>query len=169
MLLEDYKSDFIIQSISSTFTVFYFLVKIVKNDSSFLNSIVPNAIEFMAQNIPFAKQFYSFGINDLERLRKSNVFPPGTEIRGYNFTIRPDLISPVWVEFPEYPFLLGLKYPFTRVIEECFSKTGIPYIQTMPLVWRILHWINLLNECKGMNMGSGEIASVYDIRTFRSF
>ena len=84
----------------------------MKYNSSFFNSIVPNATEFMAQNIPFAKQFCSFGMNDLERLRNSNIFPSGTEIRGYDFTVRPDLISPVWVAFPEYPCLLGLKYPF---------------------------------------------------------
>ena len=120
--------------------LFYSMVKMV----NFLDSVVPHATEFMAQNIPFAKQFCSFGIDDVDRLRRSNVFPPGTEIRCYDFTIRPDFISPVWVAFPEYPFLLGLKYPFTGIIKEFFSKTGIPYIQTMPVVWRILRWISLL-------------------------
>ena len=39
----------------------------------------------------------------------------------------------------------------------------------MPGVWRILHWISLLNENKGTNIGLEEIASVYDIKSFRSF
>ena len=136
---------------------------------NFLNSIVPQATEFMAQNIPFAKHYCSFGIEDIDRFRKSDIFPPGTEIRGYDFFFRPDFISPVWVAFPEYPFLLGLKFTFTGIIEEFFSKTGIPYIQTMPAVWIILHSINLLNENKGMDIGLKEVATVYDIKSFRSF
>ena len=136
---------------------------------NFLNSIIPHATEFMAQNIPFARYYNSLGMEDIDRYRKSNIFPPDAEIRGYDFYFCPDFISPVWVAFPEYPFLLGLKFPFTEIVEEFFSRTGIPYIQTMPGVWRILHWISLLNESKGTNIGLEEIASDYDIKSLRSF
>ena len=108
-------------------------------------------------------------MEDIDRYWKSDIFPTGAEIRGCDFYFRPDFISPVWVAFPEYPFLLGLKFPFSGIIEEFFSKTGIPYIQTTLGVWRILHWISLLNENKGMNVGLEEIASVYDIKPLRSF
>ena len=136
---------------------------------NFFTSIVPHATEFMAQNIPFARYYCSLTMEDIDRYRKSNIFPADAEIRGRDFYFRPDFISPVWVAFPEYPFLLGLKFPFTGVIEEFFSKTGIPYIQTTPGVWRILHWVNLLNENTGMNVGLEEITSVYDIKSFKSF
>ena len=138
-------------------------------DHSFFSTIVPHSSEFMAQNIPCANQCFSFGILDIEGMRKSKDFPSSTEIRGFDFPLRPDFISPVQIDFPEYPFLLGMKYPFTELVAEFFSRTGIPYIQTMPVVWRILHWINLLNNSHGMGLGLGEVASVYDIRAFKSF
>ena len=136
---------------------------------NFFNSIVPNATEFMAQNISFAKYYCSLNMEDIDRYRKNNIFPDGAEIRDCDFYFRADFISPTWVAFPEYPFLLDLKFPFTGVVGEFFSRTGIPYIQTTPGVWRILYWINHLNENKETNIGLEEIASVYDIKSIRSF
>ena len=136
---------------------------------NFLASIVPHATEFMAQNIPFARYYCSLTREDIDRFRKNNIFPDDAEFRDCDFYFRPDFISPTWVAFPEYPFLLGLRFPFTGVVGEFFSKTGIPYIQTMPGVWRILYWVNHLNETKETRIGLEEIASVYDIKSIKSF
>ena len=136
---------------------------------NFFTSIVPHATEFMAQNIPFARYYCSLRIEDIDRYRKSNIFPTGAEIRDCDFYFCPDFISPTWVAFPEYPFLLGLKFPFTGVVGEFFSRTGIPFIQTTSGVWIILYWIDRLNESKSMNIGLEEIGSVYDIKSLRSF
>ena len=87
------------------------------------NSIVPHATEFMAQNIPFAKYYCSLNMEDIDH-RKNNIFPEGAEIRDCDFYFRPDFISPTWVAFPEYPFLLGLKFLFTGVVGEFFFQNG---------------------------------------------
>ena len=99
---------------------------------------------------------------------ESDVFPKGAIIKSPNVGLKSDLISPNWVAFPEYPFLLGLSYPFPGIIAEFFRDTKISFIQTMPVIWRILHWIHRLKVNKGLNIGLGELASVYDLQTYGS-
>ena len=82
--------------------------------------------------------------------------------------LKADLTSPNWITFPEYPFTLGLKYPFPGIISDFFMITGLSFIQTMPIIWRVLYWINLLNENKKLNIGVEELASVYDLQTYGS-
>ena len=36
----------------------------------------------------------------------------------------------------------------------------------MPVVWRILYWIDHLNRSKCLNIGLNELACVYDLSTF---
>ena len=79
-----------------------------------------------------------------------------------------DFISRTWVAFPEYPFTLGLKYPFTGIIAEFFAKTGISYIQAMPVIWRTLYSIHILNHSKNMSLDVADIATMYDLQTFGS-
>lgn len=38
----------------------------------------------------------------------------------------------------------------------------------MPMVWRVLLWINHLNEVENLDIGLSEIADVYDLRNFGS-
>ena len=38
----------------------------------------------------------------------------------------------------------------------------------MPVIWRILYWINLLNEKNEIKIGVNELASVYDLQTHGS-
>ena len=82
--------------------------------------------------------------------------------------LKADLISPNWIAFPEYPFTLGLKYPFPGIISESFRVTSLSFIQAMPIIWCVLYWINHLNQSKKLNIGVGELASVYDLSTYGS-
>ena len=38
----------------------------------------------------------------------------------------------------------------------------------MPVIWRILYWIDFLNEKNEMKIGVNELASVYDLKTHGS-
>ena len=82
--------------------------------------------------------------------------------------LKADLISPNWIAFPEYPFTLGLKYPFPGIISEFYKVTGLSFIQAMPIIWRVLYWINQLNQSKKLNIGVEEVASFYDLSTYGS-
>ena len=88
-----------------------------------LNSIVPHATEFMAKNIPFAKHSCSFGMDDIDRIRKSDIFPPGAENRGYDFFVRPAFICLVWVFFQN-----------TLVTSQFLEKFKTFYLNKQPLL-----------------------------------
>lgn len=47
--------------------------------------------------------------------------------------------------------------------------THFPFVQIMPMVWRILFWIEHVNKTKNLDLGLPEIASVYDLRNFGFF
>lgn len=79
---------------------------------------------------------------------------------------QPDLASLSWLYFSGYPFGLGLKYPFPRVISKFFEITQISYIQAMPIVWRVLFWIEKLNQSRGLDIVLVKLAHVYDVATF---
>ena len=83
---------------------------------SFLDTIILNASEFMDQNILSTNEACSFGMTDIELLIESEAFPSDVKIRHFDHTIQSDFIAPTWVVFPEYPFLLRLKYPLTGVV-----------------------------------------------------
>ena len=38
----------------------------------------------------------------------------------------------------------------------------------MPVIWRVLYWVDLLNEKRGMKIGVSELAFVYDLQTHGS-
>ena len=57
-----------------------------------------------------------------------------------------------------YPFVLGLKYPFPGIIYKFFEIAQISYIQAMPIVWRVLCWIEKLNQPRGLDIGLSELA-----------
>lgn len=59
-----------------------------------------------------------------------------------------------------------MKYPFPRIVSEFFRVTEISYIQAMSIVWRILNWIDQVNQSKGLDIGLLELACVYDLTTF---
>ena len=82
--------------------------------------------------------------------------------------LKADLVSPNWIAFAEYAFTLGLTYPCSSIVSDFFTVTGLSFIQAMPIIWRVLYWINLLNENKKLNIGVEELASVYDLQTYGS-
>ena len=69
----------------------------------------------------------SFGMTDIELLIESEAFPSDTKIRHFDHTVQSNFISPGWVAFPKYPFLLR----FNLI---SFLLIGFSYIQTMPMI-----------------------------------
>ena len=68
--------------------------------------------DFVDQELVAVDEVCSFGEDDIKCLIRNRVFPPEVEIMPPNSKIQSDFISQTWVAFPEYPFSLGLKYPF---------------------------------------------------------
>ena len=81
--------------------------------------------DFVDQKLLASDEVCSFGATDIEDLIQKGVFPSGVEIMPPNSQLQSDFISRTWVAFPEFPFTLGLKYPFTGIIAEFFARTGI--------------------------------------------
>ena len=104
--------------------------------------VVSSLEEFIDQKILGPEETSSYTRDDITRLLQSDAFPGEAIIKGPDPMLKADLISPNWIAFPEYPFTLGLKYPFPRIISDFFTITGLSFIQTMPIIWCILYWIN---------------------------
>jgi hypothetical protein len=111
----------------------------------------------------------SFGNQDVSRLLNSGVFPPETIIRAFDPDVRCDYASNIWVCFPEFPFTIGLRYPFPPFITRFFEITQISPAQTMPVVWRILSVLNRLVETRGLKLEISDLATVYNLRTHGSY
>jgi hypothetical protein len=132
------------------------------------NDIVSSLEEFSDQKILGLEETCSYTHDDINKLLRSDAFPGETVIKGPDPLMKADLVSPNWIAFPEYPFTLGLKYPFPDIVSDFFKVTGISFIQAMPIIWRVLYWINQMNQNKKLNIGIGELASVYDLSTYGS-
>ncbi|MFS7918917.1 hypothetical protein Hanom_Chr03g00206811 [Helianthus anomalus] len=65
-------------------------------------------------------------------------FPAGAIIHPFIREVRSDVASNEWVCFLAYPFSLGLRYPFPAFISRFFELTDLSYVETMPMVWRVL-------------------------------
>ena len=81
------------------------------------------------------------------------LFPLGSRLDLLIFKYDPILFHP-----------LGWHY----IIADFFAITGISYIQTMSVVWRILYWIYTLNNNESMSLDVADIATMYDLQTFGS-
>lgn len=132
------------------------------------NIIAPSEDKFVDQKILSYDKICSFDEDDIESLKSVDTFSNDAVFKPFNSKYQPDFVSTSWVFFPEYLISLGLKYPFSGIISKLFEVTKISYIQAIPIVWRILFWINILNQSKDLNIGLVESAHVYDITTFRS-
>ena len=132
------------------------------------NASISSTSDFIEQNILVNEEPCSYGNLDIQSLFENGSFSEGIEIRPYDPKVKSDLVSPTWVAFPNYPFSLGLKYPFTGLIAELFETTKVSYIQAMPVICRVLYWIDLLNEKNGTKIGMSELAFVSDLQTHGS-
>jgi hypothetical protein len=106
-----------------------------------------------------------FDHRDIEALLKSNAFPKNAIIKPFDRNDKADFKSKTWVCFLHFPFSIGMTYPFPPLVNEFFETTKLAYSQTMPMVWRILYSIDLLNKKKGLDIGLPEIAACYQLRT----
>ena len=139
--------------------------KISRSQTNIVASSLP---DFTDQQILSSEEPSSYTQDDITKLLQSDAYPEGVIIKGPDPSLKEDLISPNWIAFPEYPFTLGLTYPFPGIVSDFFAVTGLSFIQAMPIIWRVLYWVNLLNENKKLNIGVEELASVYDLQTYGS-
>ena len=105
---------------------------------------------------------------DLDFLKENQCFPESAVFFKPDPSLRSDFASKSWVCFLLYPFLLGLKYPFPPLIEEFFRVTKLSYSQAMPMVWRVLYTLEILNRSEISPLGLPEIAFCYNLRSHGS-
>ncbi|KAD7477442.1 hypothetical protein E3N88_00580 [Mikania micrantha] len=131
------------------------------------NSISSEASDFVDQNVlPYTDQNACiFDDDHIEVMQSSRAFSEETVFRRYDPALKADHSSNKWVCFPEYPFSLGLSFPFPTLISEFFRITRLCYPQLMPMDWRLLVTLHKLNHKYGLNIGVAEISSSYQLRT----
>lgn len=79
--------------------------------------------DFFDQKILTYEETCSFDDNDIESLKTGGAFPAETIFKPFNAHAQPNFVSHTWVCFPEYPFSLGLTYPFSSIVSEFFEVT----------------------------------------------
>lgn len=71
-----------------------------------------------------------------------------------------------WICFFEYPFRIGLKFPFSPFIRSFFQSTKILPCQLMPSIWRMLVSIERLTEKFGLSLHSSVVWESYSLIEF---
>ena len=102
----------------------------------------------------------------VDRIR--HCFPADAVFKSFTSTALSDLVSDAWVAFPATPFTIGYSYPFPAFTQSFFSLTGISYIPSMPMIWRVLYTFERIIEQEGIDLGMAELAELYDLTTFGS-
>lgn len=105
---------------------------------------------------------------EIDRLKSKKVLTPGAIFRSFDPSMNADFCSDKWVCFPEFPFNLGLSFPFPPLFTDFFSSTKLCYSQTMPMVWRTLFVIQNLIDSHSLDIGVPELAHSYNLRSHGS-
>lgn len=120
--------------------------------------------DFIDQKIMSYDETCSFDNEDIESLKSNGDFPFDATFKSFDALDQLDFISPTWIFFLEYPFSLGLMYPFSGIISKFFKVTQFSYIQAMVGIWMILFWIDHLNHAIDLDIGLSNLCHVYDLQ-----
>ena len=107
-----------------------------------------------------------FTDREIEHIKR--LFPSNAVFKPFDQHLRSDAISKTWVCFPAFPFQIGFSYPFPPLTTRFFNKTGLSFIQTMPMVWRTLVTLERLIDLHDLSLDVGDLAFVYDLRSHGS-
>lgn len=124
--------------------------------------------EFINQNILTEPKPCTFCDSDIGRLKSNGTFSSSCFIRPFDAKSRPDWYSENWICFPEYPFTIGLKYPFPSFFNEFFSVTGICYAQTSPMIWRTLSVIQAVKDSYDLAFDMPELSCLFKLQNSKS-
>ena len=126
--------------------------------------------DFYCQNLLSRPEIETCTFTDLDikKLIETNCFPNETVFHPFDQNLRSDMISKKWVCFPVTPFKMGFTYPFPEIVNEFFQRTGLSYIQAMPMLWRVLFMVNHLKKLYVLDFDIEELASIYDIKSHGS-
>lgn len=102
-----------------------------------------------------------FDDSKIELLELSKRFPANIVFHVFDPLLKADHVSETWVCFPEYPFTLGLSYPFPDLILDFFKLTGLSFPQLMPMASRLLFTIDWLNHNFGLDIDLPELSLFY--------
>lgn len=91
-------------------------------------------------------------------------FPDDTEVVSTSEGISADCFHPDWLCFHEFPFTLGLKLPFPKLMNDFLVETKICPGQLMPNVWRILFSLNHLSSKFGFEIHASDLMVPYSWR-----
>ncbi|MFS7945030.1 hypothetical protein Hanom_Chr06g00519141 [Helianthus anomalus] len=107
----------------------------------------------------------SFENTDIDALRTSGAFSDRAVIRPFDRSIRSDVSSEEWICFSLYPFSLGLRYPFPKLIMQFFRITGLCFAQTMPMVWIVLIMLNRIKTLYVPDLYIEDLLIAYRLRS----
>lgn len=129
----------------------------------------PPENDFVHQGILDHDEVCSIEDEDMKSLKANGAFPSDRIFRSFDPSIQLDFVSSSWVCFHEHPFSLVFKYNFSGIDSNFFQPTKFSYIHVIPIIWRILYWIERVNLSYNLDIGLTELAFVYDLSTFGSF
>ena len=124
--------------------------------------------DFAIQNLLKNPEGEACVFTDREIDLLQNNFSEGTVFKSFDQDLRSDAISKTWVCFPAYSFKIGYSYPFPALTTSFFKRTGLSFIQAMPMIWRTLFTLERLISERAIDFGLEEMAMVYHIRSHGS-
>ena len=124
--------------------------------------------DFKEQSLLSNPQDESCIFTDREVENIKRLFPTGAIFKPFDQNLHSDAISETWVCFPAFPFQIGFSFPFPPLTTRFFEKTGLSFIQTMPMVWRTLITLERLIDLYNLDLDVADLALIYDLRSHGS-
>lgn len=81
-------------------------------------------------------------------------------------SVRADWIRKDWVCFYSYPFDIGMRFPFTHIVENTIKALDMSPAQLMLSVWRILTCLDAIEVKHNLNVDVETIKCAYTIKKF---
>ncbi|CAH9112749.1 unnamed protein product [Cuscuta europaea] len=98
-------------------------------------------------------------------IRSSIGFPHDAVIRFPATNERIDWFCDGWVNFLMYPFKIGMKFPFSRLVRDFLAFVRVSPSQIMPQVWRVLRALEVLSEKHSLALDFEDLGFTYDLRS----
>lgn len=90
---------------------------------SHISILAPFEEDFVDQKLLDYEETCSFNNYDIRSLKANGDFSTSTIFKPFDALFQPNVISPTWVCFPQFPFSFGLTYPFSGFISKFFDVT----------------------------------------------
>lgn len=101
-------------------------------------------------------------IDDLKREGRlplgANVFVPADE------AVKADWVCPGWFAIHEYPFRIGMRFPFPKIVSDFIKLTKYSPAQFSAMMWRVLLGVDVVSKKHDIKIALEDLAYQYDVR-----